>query len=129
LQLQLPDSGDGGGIPLVCIYSPKIKYEREAAVAFNIKDCSIGTSLINPESILKLAEKECLALDVGFLSHIRLTDNQENGAAGVGLSSSFFFQDLARIVLRKTRVCYKRFGIPNPDPDTRDAILAAMTTG
>jgi selenocysteine lyase/cysteine desulfurase len=84
----LPDSGDGEGIPLVYIYGPKIKYERGPAVAFNIKDCSTGTSLINPESVLKAAEKEGLSLGVGLLSHIRLTDNQENGTVGVGLSSS-----------------------------------------
>ncbi|XP_062214440.1 uncharacterized protein LOC133915334 [Phragmites australis] len=88
LQLRLPDSGDGEGVPLVYIYGPKIKYERGAAVAFNVKDCSTGTSLINPEMVQKLAEKEGLSLGVGFLSHIRLTDNQKHGAADVGLSSS-----------------------------------------
>ncbi|KAL6894151.1 hypothetical protein ACP4OV_008249 [Aristida adscensionis] len=88
LQLRLPDSGDGEGVPLVYIYGPKIKYERGAAVAFNIKDCTTGTSLINPETVQKLAEKEGLSLGVGFLSHIRLTDNQKHGAADVGLSSS-----------------------------------------
>jgi hypothetical protein len=88
LQLRLPDSGDGEGVPLVYIYGPKIKYDRGAAVAFNIKDCNTGTSLINPEVVQKLAEKEGLSLGVGFLSHIRLTDNQKHGAADVGLSSS-----------------------------------------
>ncbi|XP_062212513.1 uncharacterized protein LOC133913390 [Phragmites australis] len=88
LQLRLPDSGDGEGVPLVYIYGPKIKYERGAAVAFNIKDCNTGTSLINPETVQKLAEKEGLALGVGFLSHIRLPDNQKHGTVDVGLSSS-----------------------------------------
>ncbi|CAL4944563.1 unnamed protein product [Urochloa decumbens] len=88
LQLRLPDSGDGEGVPLVYIYGPKIKYDRGAAVAFNIKDCNTGTSLINPEIVQKLAEKEGLSLGVGFLSHIRLTDSQKHGAADVGLSSS-----------------------------------------
>jgi selenocysteine lyase/cysteine desulfurase len=88
LQLRLPDSGDGEGAPLVYIYGPKIKYDRGAAVAFNIKDCNTGTSLINPETVQKLAEKEGLSLGVGFLSHIRLTDNQKHGAVDVGLSSS-----------------------------------------
>jgi selenocysteine lyase/cysteine desulfurase len=88
LQLQLPNSGDGEGTPLVYIYGPKIKYERGAAVAFNINDCGTGTSLINPETVLKLAEKEGLSLGVGFLSHIRLTDNQKNGTVDAGLSSS-----------------------------------------
>ncbi|CAN6297662.1 unnamed protein product [Urochloa humidicola] len=88
LQLRLPDSGDGEGVPLIYIYGPKIKYDRGAAVAFNIKDCNTGTSLINPEIVQKLAEKEGLSLGVGFLSHIRLTDSQKHGAADVGLSSS-----------------------------------------
>ncbi|RLN43293.1 uncharacterized protein C2845_PM01G27140 [Panicum miliaceum] len=88
LQLRLPDSGGGEGVPLVYIYGPKIKYDRGAAVAFNIKDCNTGTSLINPEIVQKLAEKEGLSLGVGFLSHIRLTDNQKHGAVDVGLSSS-----------------------------------------
>jgi len=88
LQLRLPDSGGGEGVPLVYIYGPKIKYDRGAAVAFNIKDCNTGTSLINPEIVLKLAEKEGLSLGVGFLSHIRLTDHQKHGAVDVGLSSS-----------------------------------------
>lgn len=88
LQLRLPDSGDGEGVPLVYIYGPKIKYERGAAVAFNIKDCSTGTSLINPETVQKLAEKEGLSLGIGFLSHIRIMDNQKQGVVDVGLSSS-----------------------------------------
>uniref|UniRef100_A0ACD5X7J7 Uncharacterized protein n=1 Tax=Avena sativa TaxID=4498 RepID=A0ACD5X7J7_AVESA len=88
LQLRLPDSGDGDGVPLVYIYGPKIKYERGAAVAFNIKDCNTGTSLINPETVQKLAEKEGLSLGVGFLSHIRLMDSQKHGVVDVGLSSS-----------------------------------------
>jgi hypothetical protein len=88
LQLRLPDSGDGDGVSLVYIYGPKIKYERGAAVAFNIKDCNTGTSLINPETVLKMAEKEGLSLGVGFLSHIRLMDSQKHGVVDVGLSSS-----------------------------------------
>jgi selenocysteine lyase/cysteine desulfurase len=75
-------------VPLVYIYGPKIRYDRGAAVAFNIKDCNTGTSLINPEIVQKLAEKEGLSLGVGFLSHIRLTDNQKHDAVDVGLSSS-----------------------------------------
>ncbi|CAM0876414.1 unnamed protein product [Alopecurus aequalis] len=88
LQLRLPDSGDGDGVSLVYIYGPKIKYERGAAVAFNIKDCNTGTSLINPETVQKMAEKEGLSLGVGFLSHIRLMDSQKHGVVDVGLSSS-----------------------------------------
>ncbi|KAG8043236.1 hypothetical protein GUJ93_ZPchr0111g33292 [Zizania palustris] len=88
LQLRLPGSGDGEGATLVYIYGPKIKYERGAAVAFNIKDCSTGTSLINPETVQKLADKEGLSLGIGFLSHIRIVDTPKQGMVDVGLSSS-----------------------------------------
>nr|GEV59009.1 hypothetical protein [Tanacetum cinerariifolium] len=38
LQLRLPGSNTEDGVPLSHIYGPKIKYERGAAVAFNIRD-------------------------------------------------------------------------------------------
>ncbi|KAM7265686.1 hypothetical protein ACFE04_003369 [Oxalis oulophora] len=74
LQLRLP-SPDGAGpkLPLVHIYGPKIKYERGAAVAFNLRDRNKG--LINPEIVQKLAEREGISLGVGFLSHIRILDS------------------------------------------------------
>lgn len=75
LQLRLPDSDGGDGEPLVVIYGPKIKYERGAAVAFNVKD-STG-ALINPDTIQKMAENNGISLGVGFLSHIRIMENQK----------------------------------------------------
>ncbi|XP_071724895.1 uncharacterized protein, partial [Rutidosis leptorrhynchoides] len=74
LQLRLP-SPDGGDakVPLIHIYGPKIKYERGAAVAFNVRDRNRG--LINPETVQKLAESEGISLGVGFLSHIRILDS------------------------------------------------------
>lgn len=60
-------------MPLVHIYGPKIKYERGAAVAFNLRDRNRG--LINPEVVQKLAEKEGISLGIGFLSHIRILDS------------------------------------------------------
>ncbi|XXG63509.1 hypothetical protein AAC387_Pa05g1682 [Persea americana] len=76
LQLRLPSSSDGGhGGPLVHIYGPKIKYERGAAVAFNVKNSS-GV-LINPEIVQKLAENNGIFLGIGFLSHIRFMENQK----------------------------------------------------
>eukprot|EP01018_Ginkgo_biloba_P001366 Gb_04232 [translate_table: standard] len=71
LQLRFP--GPDGGIPLVHIYGPKIRYDRGAAVAFNLYDCN-GT-LVNPELVQKLAEKNNIFLGLGFLSHLRLSEN------------------------------------------------------
>ncbi|KAF8410592.1 hypothetical protein HHK36_003124 [Tetracentron sinense] len=73
LQLRLPGSDGAMGVPLVRIYGPKIKYERGAAVAFNVRDSSEG--LINPEVVQKLAEKNGISLGIGFLSHIRNLDS------------------------------------------------------
>ncbi|XP_038881711.1 uncharacterized protein LOC120073139 [Benincasa hispida] len=73
LQLRLPDSDGSSRGNLVQIYGPKIKYERGAAVAFNVRDKVRG--LINPEIVQKLAEREGISLGIGFLSHIRIVDN------------------------------------------------------
>ncbi|XP_058069235.1 uncharacterized protein LOC131218611 [Magnolia sinica] len=75
LQLRLPSSDEGTGTPLVHIYGPKIKFERGAAVAFNVKSSS--ESVINPEIVQKLAEKNGISLGIGFLSHIRIMDEQK----------------------------------------------------
>ncbi|OVA15445.1 hypothetical protein BVC80_1229g20 [Macleaya cordata] len=72
LQLRFPGSDGSTGTPLVEIYGPKIKYERGAAVAFNVRDSSGG--LINPEIVQKLAEKNSISLGIGFLSHIQVDD-------------------------------------------------------
>ncbi|KAL5705028.1 molybdenum cofactor sulfurtransferase [Ranunculus cassubicifolius] len=74
LALRLPSSDGGGtGITLVQIYGPKIKYERGAAVAFNLRNRN--KTLINPEIVQKLAERNGISLGVGFLSHIRIMDD------------------------------------------------------
>ncbi|XP_022751316.1 uncharacterized protein LOC111300011 [Durio zibethinus] len=80
LQLKLPNSDGDGRVNLVHIYGPKIKYERGAAVAFNVRDRNGG--LINPEIVQKLAEREGISLGIGFLSHIRILDSprQKRGA-------------------------------------------------
>ncbi|KAI4386712.1 hypothetical protein MLD38_004620 [Melastoma candidum] len=72
LQLRLPSSDGNGGVLLVHIYGPKVKYERGSAVAFNVRDSS--KALINPEIVQKLAEKEGISLGIGFLSHIKIVD-------------------------------------------------------
>uniref|UniRef100_A0A9I9CS37 Pyridoxal phosphate-dependent transferases superfamily protein n=1 Tax=Cucumis melo TaxID=3656 RepID=A0A9I9CS37_CUCME len=73
LQLRLPDSDGSSRANLVQIYGPKIKYERGAAVAFNVRDKVRG--LINPEIVQRLAEREGISLGIGFLSHIRIVEN------------------------------------------------------
>ncbi|TXG52325.1 hypothetical protein EZV62_021494 [Acer yangbiense] len=79
LQLRLPGSGEDVGVPLVQIYGPKIKYERGASVAFNVKESS-GKRLIHPEVVQKLAEKNGISLGIGILSHIRIVDSpKQNG--------------------------------------------------
>lgn len=83
LQLRLPDSSNENvGLPLVQIYGPKIKYERGAAVAFNVRDCSGRGGLIHPEVVQKLAEKNGISLGIGILSHVRVVDSpkQQCGA-------------------------------------------------
>uniref|UniRef100_A0A7N0UDD3 Molybdenum cofactor sulfurase n=1 Tax=Kalanchoe fedtschenkoi TaxID=63787 RepID=A0A7N0UDD3_KALFE len=85
LQLRLPANGDSN-VHLVLIYGPKIKYERGAAVAFNLR--SRGRGLINPEIITKLAEGEGINLGIGFLSHIRLLDNSRQQRGALNLEDS-----------------------------------------
>lgn len=80
LQLRIPGPNGEDNLPLVHIYGPKIKYERGAAVAFNVKDRNRG--LISPEVVQKLAESHGISLGVGILSHIRILDSpkQQRGA-------------------------------------------------
>ncbi|CAL9137882.1 unnamed protein product [Musa acuminata var. zebrina] len=87
LQLQLPDPVGGSSVPIVQIYGPKIKYERGAAVAFNVKDRS--GAVIKPEIVQKLAEKNGISLGIGFLSHISVMNNQKN-LHGEGLTDTSF---------------------------------------
>uniref|UniRef100_J3NEL7 Aminotransferase class V domain-containing protein n=2 Tax=Oryza brachyantha TaxID=4533 RepID=J3NEL7_ORYBR len=89
LQLRLPDSKDGDADHLVHIYGPKIKYERGAAVAFNVKQ-SNGT-FVNAEVVQKIAEKNGISLGIGFLSHIKLDLNhkQLNGAFDIPEASFY----------------------------------------
>ncbi|EAY83723.1 hypothetical protein OsI_38943 [Oryza sativa Indica Group] len=89
LQLRLPGSKGGDGDPLVHIYGPKIKYERGAAVAFNVKQ-SDGT-FVNAEVVQKIAEKNGISLGIGFLSHIKvdLNHKQLNGAFDIPEASFY----------------------------------------
>ncbi|CAN1225157.1 Molybdenum cofactor sulfurase [Linum grandiflorum] len=86
LQLRLSNperEGEGEGVHLVHIYGPKIKYERGAAVAFNVRDRNQG--LVNPEVVQRLAEKEGISLGIGFLSHIRIVDTPRQHKGGLNL--------------------------------------------
>nr|GMC52317.1 Glycine dehydrogenase (decarboxylating) [Ipomoea batatas]GME16864.1 Glycine dehydrogenase (decarboxylating) [Ipomoea batatas] len=76
LQLHFPSSDKAIGAPLVQIYGPKIKYERGASVAFNVRDSSKG-GLIHPETVQKLAERHGVSLGVGILSHIQVVDSSK----------------------------------------------------
>ncbi|KAM0039742.1 putative molybdenum cofactor sulfurtransferase [Helianthus debilis subsp. tardiflorus] len=75
LQLRIPGSNGQDSTPLVHIYGPKIKYERGASVAFNVRDRKKG--LIEPETVQKLAEQNGISLGVGILSHIRILDSSK----------------------------------------------------
>ncbi|VFQ75272.1 unnamed protein product [Cuscuta campestris] len=75
LQLRLPGSNEEENAPLVHIYGPKIKYERGASVAFNVRNCSDRGSIVKPETVQKLAELNGIYLGIGILSHIRVLDS------------------------------------------------------
>lgn len=80
LQLRIPGPNGSDGVPLVYIYGPKIKYERGASVAFNVRDRKKG--LINPEIVQKLGEINGISLGVGILSHIRVLERGGGGQNG-----------------------------------------------
>ncbi|KAJ8422427.1 hypothetical protein Cgig2_003007 [Carnegiea gigantea] len=84
LQLRLLSPDGEKSMPLVQIYGPKIKYERGAAVAFNVRDRNKG--FVNPEAVQKLAESRGIYLGVGILSHVRVMDyarHQNGGASSI----------------------------------------------
>lgn len=71
--LQLRHHGPDGGIALVRIYGPKIRYDRASTLAFNLYNCN-GV-LVSPEIVQRLADKNNIALGLGFLSHLCLLEN------------------------------------------------------
>lgn len=71
--LQLRHHGPDGGIALVRIYGPKIRYDRGSTLAFNLYNCN-GV-LVSPEIVQRLADKNNIALGLGFLSHLCLPEN------------------------------------------------------
>ncbi|KAL9261172.1 Molybdenum cofactor sulfurase-like protein [Drosera capensis] len=86
LQLRLPSPDGSNSVPLVQIYGPKIKYERGAAVAFNLRDRNRG--LFNPEIVQKLAETHGISLGIGILSHIRIMDDRKHQHGALNLEDT-----------------------------------------
>lgn len=84
LQLRMPsgENGNNSGENLVHIYGPKIKYERGASVAFNVRDRS-KNGLVGPELVQRLAEKEGISLGTGFLTHIQVVESSKHYQHGV----------------------------------------------
>ncbi|XP_024975650.1 uncharacterized protein LOC112513580 [Cynara cardunculus var. scolymus] len=72
LQLRIPSSNGRENTRLVHIYGPKIKFERGASVAFNLRDENKG--LVDPEVVQNLADANGISLGIGILSHIRILD-------------------------------------------------------
>lgn len=94
LQLRLPSSGEELGAPLVHIYGPKIKYERGASVAFNVKESSRG-GFIHPEIVQKLAEKNGISIGVGILSHVRMVNSAKQDSRASELEDTALCKPMA----------------------------------
>ncbi|XVE55964.1 hypothetical protein DITRI_Ditri03aG0199400 [Diplodiscus trichospermus] len=94
LQLQLSNLDESRGVHLVQIYGPKIKYERGAAVAFNVRDSKGGT-LIDPEVVQQIAEKSGISLGIGILSHVRVVNNVKQPCGELVLEDSSLCQPMA----------------------------------
>ncbi|KAJ8567217.1 hypothetical protein K7X08_019425 [Anisodus acutangulus] len=86
LQIRFPGSNGEDSSRLVRIYGPKIKYERGAAVAFNVRDRNRG--LVSPEIVQKLAESQGISLGIGILSHIRILDNPKQQQRSLSLDDT-----------------------------------------
>lgn len=81
LQLRLP-----GSDPLVHIYGPKIKYERGASVAFNVRNRNRG--LVSPEIVQRLAESNGISLGVGIICHARIIQSTKQNRAAIDLADT-----------------------------------------
>ncbi|KMT08752.1 hypothetical protein BVRB_6g134780 [Beta vulgaris subsp. vulgaris] len=93
LQLRFPGPDEKDTVPLIQIYGPKIKYERGAAVAFNVRNKDRG--LINPEVVQKLAEAHGICLGVGILSHIRIMDGPGNPNGELNITDTTLCKPMA----------------------------------
>ncbi|XP_009631054.1 uncharacterized protein [Nicotiana tomentosiformis] len=86
LQLRFPGSNGEDSSRLVRIYGPKIKYERGAAVAFNVRDRNRG--LVSPEIVQKVGESHGISLGIGILSHIRILDSPKQQQRSLSLDDT-----------------------------------------
>lgn len=86
LQLRFPGSNGEDSSRLVRIYGPKIKYERGAAVAFNVRDRNRG--LVSPEIVQKVGEAHGISLGIGILSHIRILDSPKQQQRSLSLDDT-----------------------------------------
>ncbi|KAK6938738.1 hypothetical protein RJ641_032246 [Dillenia turbinata] len=93
LQLRLPGSDEGSVMPLVQIYGPKIKYERGASVAFNVRN-SDGR-FVHPEVVQKLAERHGISLGIGILSHIQAVDGTKQHGESLDVEDSVLCKPMA----------------------------------
>ncbi|KAK6926305.1 Aminotransferase class V domain [Dillenia turbinata] len=70
MKLQHPNTEKGAA--MVRIYGPKIKFDRGAAIAFNLYDWK--GEKVEPILIQKLADRNNISLSYGFLHHIWFSD-------------------------------------------------------
>ncbi|MFS8010989.1 putative molybdenum cofactor sulfurtransferase [Helianthus anomalus] len=84
LQLRLPGSNPEDSVQLVHIYGPKIKYERGASLAFNVRDRITG--LISPEIVQKMGEANGICLGIGILSHVKIIQNTKESHRAMDLA-------------------------------------------
>lgn len=71
--LQLRHPGPDSSVFLVELYGPQIKYDRGAAVAFNLYDCH--GKMIHPELVQMLADKNNISVTIGFLRNLQMPEH------------------------------------------------------
>ncbi|KAL8543887.1 hypothetical protein ACS0TY_004442 [Phlomoides rotata] len=71
MKLQHPNRLDN--FPLVIIYGPRVKFERGAALAFNIHDWK--GEVVEPALVQKLADRNYISLGNGYLHHIWFSED------------------------------------------------------
>uniref|UniRef100_A0A7N0VM70 Molybdenum cofactor sulfurase n=1 Tax=Kalanchoe fedtschenkoi TaxID=63787 RepID=A0A7N0VM70_KALFE len=81
--------------PLVHIYGPKIKYERGAAMSFNVRDSSTG-GLLHPEIVQKMADRNGISLGIGFLSHLRVVSSPKHKCGAMELEDTGLCKPMAK---------------------------------
>ncbi|KAL3505229.1 hypothetical protein ACH5RR_035070 [Cinchona calisaya] len=106
LQLQFPSSDKGFGTSLVQIYGPKIKYERGASIAFNVRASSKG-GIVHPDVVQKLADRHEISLGIGILSHIRIVDNTKQHHGELGMDDTALCKPMSKSRHRSKNVLFR----------------------